>query len=169
MQSPEAKALIDEIVHGTFTKEGTMAALPTCFPGASIPIPADESHITALDVSGDGMIYGGTSGRATHLFVGIFHGVTGIVFDRGTVEGANHCAAICCGKSRFVACVNGPGGGRVVAGGFEGLPFDLIQEWGFGRSPFKDLGKVSDEPMIHAVTDAQKACWSASPAGTCSQ
>ncbi len=76
MNSPEAKALIDEIVHGTFTKEGTMAAFPTCFPGASIPIPADESHITALDVSGDGMIYGGTSGRATHLFVGIFHGVT---------------------------------------------------------------------------------------------
>jgi hypothetical protein len=156
MNSPEAKALIDEIVHGTFTKEGTMAAFPTCFPGASIPIPADESHITALDVSGDGMIYGGTSGQATHLFVGIFYGVTGVVFDRGIVEGANHCAAVCCGKSRFVACVNGPSGGRVVAGGFEGLPFDLIQEWGFGRSPFKELGKVSDEPIIHAVTDTQK-------------
>jgi hypothetical protein len=156
MQSPEAKALIDEIVHGTFMKEGTMVAFPTCFPGASIPIPADESHITALDVSGDGMIYGGTSGRATHLFVAIFHGVTGIVFDRGTVERANQCAAICCGKSRFVACVNGPGGGRVVAGGFEGLPFDLIQEWGFGRSAFSELGKVSDEPILHAVTNAQK-------------
>ena len=156
MNSPEAKALTDEIVHGTFTKEGTMAAFPTCFPGASIPIPADESHITALDVSGDGMIYGGTSGRATHLFVGIFHGVTGVVFDRGTVEGANHCAAVCCGKSRFVACVNGPGGGRVVAGGFEGLPFDLIQEWGFGRSAFQELGKVNGEPIVHAVTDAAR-------------
>ncbi len=156
MNSPEAKALIDEIVHGTFTKEGTMAAFPTCFPGASIPIPADESHITALDVADNGMIYGGTSGRATHLFVGIFHGVTGVVFDRGTVEGANDCAAICCGKSRFVACVNGPGGGRVVAGGFEGLPFDLIQEWGFGRSAFQELGKVNDEPIVHAVTDSSK-------------
>ena len=80
MNSPEAQALMDEIVHGTFMKEGTMAAFPTCFPGATIPIPADESHITALDVSSDGMIYGGTSGRATHLFVGMFHGVTGIVF-----------------------------------------------------------------------------------------
>jgi hypothetical protein len=156
MHSPEAKALIDEIVHGTFTKEGTMAAFPTCFPGATIPIPADESHITALDISGDGMIYGGTSGRATHLFVGIFHGVTGVVFDRGTVKGATHCAAVCCGKSRFVACVNGPEGGRAVAGGFEGLPFDLIQEWGFGRSAFQELGKVSDKPIVHAVTDAQK-------------
>ena len=103
------------------------------------------------------MIYGGTSGRATHLFVGIFHGVTGVVFDRGTVEGANHCAAVCCGKSKFLACVNGPGGGRVVAGGFEGLPFDLIQEWGFERSPFKELGKVNGEPIVHAVTDASKS------------
>ena len=37
MNSPEAKALIDEIVHGTFTKEGTMAAFPTCFPGRPFP------------------------------------------------------------------------------------------------------------------------------------
>jgi len=156
MNSPEARALIDEIVHGTFMKEGTMAAFPTCFPSASIPIPADESHITALDVSSDGMIYGGTSGWATHLFVGIFHGVTGIVFDRGTVEGANHCAAVCCGKSKFVACVNGPAGGRVICGGFQGLPFDLIQEWGFNRPPLEDLGKVNGEQIIHAVVDSSK-------------
>ena len=156
MHSPEAKALTDEIVHGTFTKEGTMAAFPTCFPGATIPIPADESHITALDVSSDGMIYGGTSGRATHLFVGIFHGVTGVVFDRGIVAGANHCAAVGCGKSRFVACVNGPDGGRLVAAPFEALPFDLIQEWGFARPALQDLGKVNDEPIIHAVTDPSK-------------
>ena len=134
-----------------------MVAFPTCFPGASIPIPADESHITALDISSDGMIYGGTSGRATHLFVGIFHGVTGVVFDRGTVKDANQCAAVCCGKSKFFACVNGPGGGRVVAGGFEGMPFDLIQEWGFGRSPFQEVGRASDEPIAHAVTDASKS------------
>jgi hypothetical protein len=133
-----------------------MAAFPTCFPGASIPIPADESHITALDVSGDGMVYGGTSGRATHLFVGIFHGVTGVVFDRGTVQGVYQCAAVCCGKSKFFACVNGPDGGRVVAGDFQGMPFDLIQEWGFKRTPFQELGTLSDEPIVHAVTDASK-------------
>src|SRR5574340_1068725 len=89
--SPEARALIDEIVHGTFVKEGTLVAFPTCFPGASIPIPADESHITALDITGDGIVYGGTSGRAAHLFVGMFHGVTGVIFDRGTVAGATSC------------------------------------------------------------------------------
>ncbi len=39
MNSPEAKALTDEIVHGTFMKEGTMAAFPTCFPGRKHPHP----------------------------------------------------------------------------------------------------------------------------------
>ncbi|MCK5732824.1 MAG: hypothetical protein KAI38_01465, partial [Candidatus Latescibacteria bacterium] len=81
MNAPEAKALVDEIVHGTFVKEGTMVAFPTCFPGASLPIVADESRITALDVTPEGVVYGGTSGRLTHLFVGMFHGVTGMVFD----------------------------------------------------------------------------------------
>lgn len=153
VNSPEARALVDEIVHGTFMKEGTMVAFPTCFPGASVPIPADESHITALAVSDDGMIYGGTSGRATHLFVGLFHGVTGIVFDRGTVAGADHCAAVCCGKTRFAACVNGPRGGRVFTGECQGLPFDLIQEWGFSRPALRDLGTVNGERIVHAVAD----------------
>ena len=157
LKSPEAQALIDEIVHGTFMKQGTMAAFPTCFPGATIPIPADESHITTLDVSRDGMIYGGTSGRATHLFVGIFHGVTGIVFDRGTVVGANHCAAVCCVQSKVVSCVNGPDGGRVIATAFQGLPFDLIQEWGFSRPSLDDWGDVKGEKIIHAVADNSKA------------
>jgi hypothetical protein len=156
MHSPEAKALIDEIVHGTFTKEGTLVAFPTCFPGASIPIAADESHITALDLSAEGMIYGGTSGRATHLFVGMFHGVTGIVFDLGMPAGATHCAAVCCTKAKVVSCVNGPAGGRIVATGHQGLPFDLIQEWGFGRPAIDDWGKVDGERIVHAVADETK-------------
>jgi hypothetical protein len=157
LSTPEARALIDEIVHGTFMKEGTMAAFPTCFPGATIPIPADESHITALDMSADGMVYGGTSGRATHLFVGIFHGVTGIIFDLGLVPEAQECVAVGCGRSKLAACVNGPGGGRILTAGFQGLPFDLIQEWGFSRAAFQDLGKVNGQRITHAVTDPTKA------------
>jgi hypothetical protein len=154
--SPQARALIDEIVHGTFMKEGTMAAFPTCFPGASVPIPADESHITALDIADNGIVYGGTSGRAAHLFVAMFHGVTGVVFDRGTVAGATSCVAVCCAKGKFAACVNGPDGGRIVTGGLSGLPFDLIQEWGFSRPPLRELGKVNGEPIVHAVADTAK-------------
>jgi hypothetical protein len=155
--APEAAALIDEIVHGTFTKEGSLVAFPTCFPGASVPIPADEGHITALAVTPEGTVYGGTSGRAAHLFVAMFHGVTGAVFDRGAVEGATQCAAVGCGKSKFAACLNGAGGGRVVTGSLEPLPYDLIQEWGFSRSPLKDLGQVDGEPIVHAVTDPARA------------
>ena len=156
LNTPEAQALRDEIVHGTFMKEGTMAAFPTCFPGATIPIPADESHITALDVSSDGMVYGGTSGRATHLFVAMFHGVTGIVFDLGMPAGADHCAAVCCAKGKVVSCVNGPDGGRILAHSYQGLPFDLIQEWGFGRPSLEDWGKVNGERILHAVANSDK-------------
>jgi hypothetical protein len=157
VKSPKAKALIDEIVHGTFVKEGTMVAFPLCFPGASVPIAADESRITALDVDADGIVYGGTSGRRAHLFVGMLHGVTGAVLDMGAVEGADQCAAVCCGKTHFVAFLNGPGGGRIVSRKLQPLPFDLIQEWGFTREPFAERGEVAKgERILHAVTDARK-------------
>ena len=157
MSKKKKRNLRDEIVHGTFMTEGAMVAFPLCFPGASVPIVADESHITALDVTAAGIVYGGTSGRGTHLFVGMFHGVTGAVFDMGTVEDADHCAAMCCGHEHFVACVNGPGGGRFIRRKFQGLPFDLLQEWGFRREPFDDLGEaVQGEKIVHAVTEPSK-------------
>ena len=134
-----------------------MVAFPPCFPGVTLPIPADECHITALDVAADGMVYAGTSGPAAHLLVGMFHGVTGMVLDMGVVEGATQTAAICCGQSQFVAAVNGPAGGRLVKRAFQPLPFDLIQEWTIGRMPFHDLGEVAPgESILHAVADANR-------------
>jgi hypothetical protein len=158
MNTPEAKALIDEIVHGTFMKEGTMVAFPTCFPGASIPIVADESHITALDITPEGVVYGGTSGRQSHLFVGMFHGVTGMVFDLHTAKNATHCSAVCCGKTRFLACVDDEtGGSRVLAAQLQPLPFDLIQEWGFTRPEFEDSGVIPrGEKILHAVSTSSR-------------
>ena len=154
---PGTNALVNEIVHGVFMKKGTMVAFPTCFPGVTIPIPRDESHITALDVAPDGFVYGGTSGRRVHLFVGMFHGVTGIVFDMGVVEGVTGCRAICCVQGEFVASVNGPGGGKLVAREYQPQPFDLIQEWGFQRRPLKDLGEVfPGEHIVHSVADASR-------------
>jgi hypothetical protein len=155
MNNPETKALRDQIIHGSFVKEGTMVAFPTCFPGGTVPIPPDESHITALGMGNDGIIYGGTSGRAVHLFVGIFHGITGIVFDRGQADGADSCVAVCWGKDGAVACVNGEAGGRLIGMESQPLPHDLIQEWGFTRTPLKELGTpVAGEKIVHAVMDA---------------
>lgn len=155
--SPEVKAQIDDIVHGTFVKQGTLVAFPACFPGATISIPLDEGHIAALDATPEGMIYGGTSGKRSHIFVGMFHGVTGMIFDLKAVEGANHCPAVCCGKTKVIACVNGSGGGRVLMAKLQPLPYDLIQEWGFERPAFEDLGEcVKGEPIVHAVADASR-------------
>jgi hypothetical protein len=150
-----AQELRDRIVHGAFVTEGTMVAFPTCFPGVTIPLPADESHITALDATPDGIVYGGTSGRAAHLLVGMFHGVTGMVFDLGAVEGGDTTVAVCCGRKGIVAAVNGPEGGRLVARELEPLPFDLIQEWHIRRRPLSDLGPVAaGERIVHMVADA---------------
>ena len=139
MNSPEAKAVIDEIVHGKFRTEGTMVAFPLCFPGASTPIPMEESHITALDITPEGIVYGGTSGRRAHLFVGMFHGVTGVVFDLGAIEGMSECLSVCWCEGKVIALARGPGGTQLVSTDYQGLPFDLIQEWGFGRPPIKTL------------------------------
>ncbi len=156
--SPAVQDEVNNITHGTFVKQGTMIAFPTGFPGASIPILADECHITALDKSRQGFIYGGTSGKRSHIFVAMFHGVTGMIFDMNAVEGATQCAAVCCGKIRFLACVNGPsGGGRIIASNLQPWPYDLIQEWGFERHPFDDLGEAAaGEPIVHAVADASR-------------
>ncbi|HID56846.1 TPA: hypothetical protein EYP37_09980 [Candidatus Poribacteria bacterium] len=141
----------------SFTRQGTMIAFPLCFPGASAPIPADESHITALDIAPDGTIHGGTSGRRVHIFAADLRGAKGAVFDMGAVEDATYCAAICCGRDKFIACLNGPEGGRVIRGRLQRLPHDLIQEWGFRREGFEDLGEiVPGERTLHAIADSSR-------------
>jgi hypothetical protein len=158
MDSPGARALMDEIQHGTFMKEGAMVAFPTCFPGASVPIAADESRITALDATPEGIIYGGTSGHRSHVFVAMFHGSTGMVFDLKAIDGATECVAVCCGKKKILACVNGlQGGGRILATRLQPLPYDCIQEWGFQRPDFEDMGVAVDgEPIKHAVATTSR-------------
>jgi hypothetical protein len=157
LNAPGAKGLSDQIVHGAFVTEGTMVAFPPCFPGVTLPVPADECHITALDVAAGGLVYAGTSGHLAHLLVGMFHGVTGMVLDMGAVEGATQTVAICCGANAFVAAVNGPAGGRLLTRELQELPFDLIQEWHIRRTPYHVLGEVlPGERILHAICDATK-------------
>jgi hypothetical protein len=157
MKAPGTRERIDQIVHGAFVTQGTMVAFPPCFPGVTLPVRADECHITALDVTADGIVYAGTSGYAAHLLVGMFHGVTGMVLDMGVVEGANRTAAICCARNKVVAAVNGPSGGRLVLRELQPLPFDLIQEWHIGQAPYQVLDEVAPgEAIQHAVADATK-------------
>jgi hypothetical protein len=156
--SAEIWAQYIKVMHESFVHQGTMLAYPMAFPGATIPIAPDESHITALDTAPDGFVYGGTSGQRAHIFVAMFHGVTGMVFDLKAVEGATHCPAVCCGKARFFACVNGPrGGGRILATKLWPAPYEGLGAWSFERPAFDDLGEcVIGEPIVHAVADASR-------------
>jgi hypothetical protein len=170
MNSEQARAYRRDVWENTYVSEGTMVAFPTCFPGMTVPFPLDESHITALAGTPEGSVCGGTSGFRTHLFAAEFHRLGGIVFDLGVVDKANHCAAVCIGKGTppaqgreqgreyggggqvMVAFVNGPGGGRAISCRLMPMRQDLIQEWGFRRPNFDDLGEcVKGEAVVHAV------------------
>lgn len=151
-----------ELHQGAFIDEGRMVAFPLGFPGGTIPIVADESHITALDLAPNGDVYGGTGGRAAHLFAGYFRQATGAVFDFGVIPNADCCAAVCCGQNHMIGLVNGAQGGRIVALPQSDSPgVDLLQEWGFSRPPYEEVGAVfGGERLIHAVSD-EKREWAA--------
>jgi hypothetical protein len=156
--SPQIKAYLDDVHHNTFVKEGTMIACATCYPGMTTPIPLDESHITALDGTPTGTLYGGTSGRQAHLFIAQFHGLSGVVLEMGAPEGANQTVAACCAGTRLFAFVNGTKGGRAVSAAQTDLSTeDFIQEWGYTRPEIIDHGEcVPGEPLVHAITDKER-------------
>lgn len=155
--SPDIKAYMGELAH-QFVREGTMVAFPMCLPGMTTPIIHDECRITALDIDSTGHIYGGTSGRQAHVFAAAFHGLTGVVMDAGAVPEETSSVAVCCGKSRTLAFVNGARGGRVIAIPKIDLAQDWIQEWGLEPPVLQDLGEcVPGEPVVHAVCDPSRS------------
>lgn len=154
--SPAIKAYEKELAH-QFVSEGTMVAFPTCLPGMTSPITHDECRITALDIDSEGQIYGGTTGRQAHLFAAAFHELTGVVLDAGVVPDGTSSVAVCCGKSRVLAFVNGARGGRAVAIPKIDLAQDWIQEWGLAPPVLQDLGEcVANEPVIHAICEPSR-------------
>ena len=154
--SPDIKAYEEELAH-QFVREGTMVAFPMCLPGMTTPITHDECRITALDIDSKAHIYGGTSGRQTHLFAAAFHGLTGVVMDVGIVADATSSVAVCCAKPRVLAFVNGARGGRAIAIPQIDLAQDWIQEWGLDPPVLQDLGEcVPGEPVVHAVCDPSR-------------
>lgn len=154
--SAAIKAYENELAH-QFVREGTMVAFPTCLPGMTAPIVHDECRITALDIDSDRQIYGATSGRQAHVFAAAFHQLTGVVLDAGAVPDTTSSVAVCCGKYRVLAFVNGARGGRAIAIPKIDLAQDWIQEWGLAPPVLQDLGEcVPNEPLVHAVGDPSR-------------
>jgi hypothetical protein len=155
--SPAIKAYENELAH-QIVREGFMVAFPTCLPGMTTPITHDECHITALDIDAEGQIYGGTSGRQAHLFAARFHDLTGVVLDTGAVSDSTNSVAVCAGKSRTIAFVNGSRGGRAIAVPKIDLAQDWIQEWGLDPPVVQDLGVcVANEPVVHATCNPSRS------------
>jgi hypothetical protein len=155
--SPAIKAYENELAH-QFVREGTMVSFPTCLPGMTTTITHDECRITALDINSEGQIYGGTSGRRAHLFAAAFHDLTGVVLDAGSVPDSTNSVAVCCGKPRTLAFVNGARGGRAIAIPNIDLAQDWIQEWGLNPPVLEDLGEcVPGEPMVHAICETSRS------------
>lgn len=141
-----------ELHQPAFVTSGHMLALPLCFPGTTTPIDPDESGITALAMTRDGHIYGGTSGRSAHVFVFMSRGATGFVFDLGPLEGFSSSSAVVCGEEKVFVCANGPGGGAIFSHEYQPIPGDCLQEWGFTRKPFTRVaGLEAQHPIFHAV------------------
>jgi hypothetical protein len=120
----------------------------------SRPIPAGESAITSLCRGANGMVYGATSGRASHLFY-YDPGPTGDgVVDLGVLPGVTDVRR----------CLVAVPGNRVIAGasamaapGKSGPLFvyetgsDNTAEYGAGRGPVKPLTVPVDGECVAAL------------------
>ena len=138
---------------GDFVTDGILLALPLCFPGQSLPPPADETRIDAMAEDADAMaIYLGTGGRAAHAMMAATHADSGIVHDLGTIPGADRVDAIGVGEERVCFVASGPQGSAVWSHPRHGGTGFLIQEWGLTRVGVRKVCDLfPDRRVAHAV------------------
>jgi len=134
-----------EIHHAAFVREGIMVAMPLGFPGATTAIDPNDGRITALALRRDDWyetIYGGTSGKRAHVFLGWLRGVTGVIVDLGGDGESTGTAGVASTRDLVVAAVNGPKGGRILSRQHPPISYDCIQEWTMDVHPLKVAGEV---------------------------
>jgi hypothetical protein len=138
------------LLHEGYVTEGQMIAMSLGFPGMCLPIPADEAYVTALAVDERRVVYGGTGGRRAHLFVAMTHGLTGAVVDLCTLEENARVSSVLVAQDGRVLATTAPGApgptlprpgaqpegeGALYVHDHVGLPYDLVHEWQFIKSP----------------------------------
>jgi len=138
------------LLHEGYVTEGQMIAMGLGFPGLCLPIPADEAYVTALAVDERRVVYGGTGGRRAHLFVAMTHGLTGAVVDICGLEADARVSSLLVAQDGRVLATTAPGApgpvppppaaepegeGSIYVHDPVGLPYDLVHEWQFLKSP----------------------------------
>ena len=125
---------------GDFVTDGIMLALPLCFPGQSLPPPADETLIGAMEEDATAMaIYLGTGGRAAHAMVAATHADTGVVQDLGVIPGADCVDAVGVSAHLVYFVASGPRGSTLWSHRRLDPAAFLIQEWGMIRGEFRKV------------------------------
>jgi len=131
-QSFESRLAQDE-----FVSDGTILAVPLCFPGQTVPPPAGETAMTCLaaDPSGE-TFYIGTTGRRAHVLVALLGGDTGAVIDLPAPPDATRIDALAVHDDTILAVASGPGGASLYAWPRAHRRF-LLQEWELPRREFE--------------------------------
>jgi len=159
-----------ETLHDSYVREGQMVAVPLAFPHMTLPMPADESYITALGIDDRQVLYGGTGGPKAHLFATMTRGLTGTTIHMAELQDDARTTAVLVARDGRVIAATSPGGSRPdtdphdCAAEGEGalfihehirLPYDLIHEWHFLRTPAETLAvPVPGEGIACAVLAA---------------
>ncbi|MEI7436116.1 MAG: hypothetical protein WCL16_04845, partial [bacterium] len=138
---------------GDFVTDGIMLALPLCFPGQSLPPPADETLIGAMAEDAAAMaIYLGTGGRAAHAMVAATHADTGVVQDLGVIPGADCVDAVGVSAQVVYFVASGPQGSALWSHCRLDPAAFFIQEWGMTRGEFcKVCDLFADRRVAGAV------------------
>ena len=136
---------------GEFVSEGTMLAVPLCFPGQSVPPPAEECPIAsmALDPSG-ATVYLGTAGPRAHVMSAMLRTDTGVVADLGVVPGATRVAGLSADEEHVWAVGSGPNGSALWRWPRMHREF-LMQEWTVPRFEPEKVADLFDESVADAV------------------
>jgi len=135
-------------VNGDFVNEGTFIALPPCFPGVSLPPPADETRVHRLFHSASGRdFFAVTRGPVPHLLQFRPKGTYGYALDLGTPGGATEITALLAHASPaapllHVACTSGSG--AAIYRSYSACLGHGIQEWHASLRPFQ---KVLELPV----------------------
>jgi hypothetical protein len=138
---------------GEYVREGTLLALPLCFPDQTLPPPAGETATSAMEIDPNGTVYLGTRGTKAHLLAAMLRQDTGIVYHVGAIPDATSVDALVVHDDALFFVASGPRGTALwrtsrISGKF------MVQEWEIVRPALKRIGSLPLTACVGAVASA---------------